>query len=80
MSNRRYYDAMPGLTWMVNATEYGHGDLIEPNLVEFIDEIKYCAFHPGGDPGAVYRRFIAGEIVSFAKGESDRLVTCSIQS
>ena len=64
---------MPGLTWMVNATEYGHGDLIEPGLVEFIDAIHWCAFHPGGDPEAVYRRFVAGEVVSFAKGNDHML-------
>ena len=24
----RFYDAMPAMTWAVNATQYGHGDVI----------------------------------------------------
>lgn len=68
LSNRRFYDGMIGPTWMVNATGYGHADLLEPGLVDLVDELKYCAFHEGGDPDEVYRRFLGGSVVSFAKG------------
>ena len=29
LGNKRFYDAMPGSTWMVNATDYGHGDVLD---------------------------------------------------
>ena len=35
LSNTRFYNAMPGNTWLVNATLYGHGD--------FLDELYYDA-------------------------------------
>ena len=25
----RFYDALPGTTWLVNATKYGHGDVLD---------------------------------------------------
>ena len=28
LGNMRFYDAMPAKTWLVNATAYGHGDVI----------------------------------------------------
>ena len=28
LGNMRFYDAMPAKTWLVNATDYGHGDVI----------------------------------------------------
>ena len=29
LGNMRFYDAMPSTTWMVNATKYGHGDVVD---------------------------------------------------
>ena len=29
LGNMRFYDALPGPTWMINATDYGHGDVID---------------------------------------------------
>ena len=29
LGNKRFYDAMPGSTWMVNATAFGHGDVLD---------------------------------------------------
>ena len=29
LSNTRFYNAMPGNTWFVNATAYGHGDCLD---------------------------------------------------
>ena len=29
MSNLRFYDALPGTVWLVNATKYGHGDVLD---------------------------------------------------
>merc|ERR1719300_1588297 len=37
-SNERFLDAMSGPTWFLNATEYGHGDFLDPF---FYDAIKY---------------------------------------
>ena len=30
----RFYDAMPAKTWLVNATAYGHGDVINEYYYE----------------------------------------------
>eukprot|EP00095_Tigriopus_kingsejongensis_P012448 maker-scaffold89_size390429-snap-gene-2.24 protein:Tk12448 transcript:maker-scaffold89_size390429-snap-gene-2.24-mRNA-1 annotation:"hypothetical protein DAPPUDRAFT_307488" len=68
LSNERFFDGMTGVTWMVNVTDYGHADVLEPELVGIVDALKYCAFHEGGDPEGVYRRFVAGEILSFMRG------------
>ena len=29
LGNMRFYDAMPSKTWMINATKYGHGDVLD---------------------------------------------------
>ena len=40
----RFYDAMPGNAWMLNATEYGHGDCLEDFFVWAIGVSKGSAF------------------------------------
>ena len=37
LSGRRFFDAMTGPTWYVNATLYGHADLMDPVYVELND-------------------------------------------
>ena len=32
----RFYDAMPGNAWLINATAYGHGDALEQFFVDAI--------------------------------------------
>ena len=34
----RFYDAMPGNAWLINATAYGHGDALEQFFVDAIGE------------------------------------------
>ena len=37
LSNRRFYDAMSGDKWFVNASAYGHADFFEPEFVGAVD-------------------------------------------
>ena len=37
----RFYDAMPGNTWLINATEYGHGDGMNQFFLDAI-EVLLC--------------------------------------
>lgn len=67
MSNLRFWDAINGEAWLINATEYGHGDL----LIEFLSDdviglLRSCSPGVGNIP--IYHSFIAGEVVAFIKG------------
>lgn len=42
LTGKRFYDAMRGPTWYVNATAYGHGDFLDPTF-EYIIEV--CTIH-----------------------------------
>jgi len=66
LSNLRFYDAMSGPTWFVNATEYGHGDFLNPIAVESIKLLHFCASNDDTDKH-VYRHFVSGEIASFIR-------------
>jgi len=37
LSNTRYYNAMPGNRWFVNATAYGHADFFEPGFIGAVE-------------------------------------------
>lgn len=39
LAGRRFFDAMTGPTWYVNATAYGHADLMDPVYVELNEVI-----------------------------------------
>jgi len=64
LGNKRFYDAMPGSTWMVNATAYGHGDVLDDLYYEGLVATQFCSTDQSQDRVA-YRTFIAGEIWSF---------------
>jgi len=64
LGNKRFYDAMPGSTWMVNATVYGHGDVLDDRYYNGLAETQFCSTDPSQDR-VTYRAFIAGEIWSF---------------
>jgi len=77
LSNTRFYNAMPGNTWLVNATVYGHGDCLDELYYDAMTLIHFCGTDKNQDR-VTYRDFVAGEIVSFLKailyGECDELV------
>merc|ERR1712080_723711 len=64
LSNMRFYNAMPGPTWMVNATAYGHGDLLDELFYKIIQATHFCGSDSTMDR-VTYRSFIAGEVISF---------------
>jgi len=37
LSNERFYEAMPGNRWFMNATIYGHVDFFEQDFVDLVD-------------------------------------------
>ena len=51
----RFYDALPGTVWLVNATNYGHGDVLDEFYYDAMDvrlnifnifSMKYFQVHP----------------------------------
>jgi len=75
-SNERFFDAMDGPTWFVNATDYGHGDFLDPFEYNVMEKIHFCATDANTDKD-IYRRFVTGEIASFVevvyKGNCDSM-------
>jgi len=72
-STPRFVEAMNPETpyWMVNATEYGHADLLDPEFVATLHLTHLCAYHDGGIFDYGYKRFVGGEMVAFMKGTVD---------
>jgi len=63
-SNERFLDAMSGPTWFLNATEYGHGDFLDPFFYDAMEWLHFCATDPSTDK-VIYHNFVTGEIASF---------------
>lgn len=40
--NHRFYDAMPGQAWLVNNTQFGHGDLLDEFYYNAMTAIHFC--------------------------------------
>ena len=56
---------------MVNATAYGHGDMLEPFFLNMIRELHLCASNPDFElEDDIYRSFTAGQIVAYLRGIS----------
>ncbi|RNA13625.1 Chlorophyllase, partial [Brachionus plicatilis] len=36
LSNKRFYDSLPGPKWMLNFTHYGHGDFLDDFAVKYV--------------------------------------------
>lgn len=71
ISNLYFYDALDPATprWLNNATEFGHGDFLNPIFEEVLQLTQFCATT---DLGLLalsrYRSYVAGQVVSFIKG------------
>lgn len=69
LSNRRFFDALAGPTWMLNATDFGHLDMLDPEFQQLAAETHLCAVTDGGEAEMdSYRSFVAGETVAFIRG------------
>ena len=55
---------MPGPTWIVNATAYGHADFLDPTFQDIVQAIHFCATNKDADQ-SVYRHFTSGQVVAF---------------
>ena len=68
VSNIRFFDAMIGQVWMINATEYGHMDLVDADSIWYpVDETFHVC--PGnGNTTDVYRSYVGGQTVAFMDG------------
>ncbi|CAL8118056.1 unnamed protein product [Orchesella dallaii] len=64
LSNERFYNAMPGNRWFINATEFGHVDFFEAGFVEGVEFLNFCASNKTADK-VVYQDFTGGVVVSF---------------
>merc|ERR1739838_482449 len=70
LSNTRFYDAMPGQAWLVNNTQFGHGDLLDEFYYNAMTAIHFCGTDKSQDR-ELYRAVIAGTIVSFSAAVLD---------
>lgn len=77
LSGKRFFDAMTGPTWYVNATAYGHIDLMDPGYTDLNDALKFCPSDPD-TPKYDYIQFLVGEIVSFVNGFLDPVGNCAL--
>ncbi|XP_057366130.1 uncharacterized protein LOC130686987 [Daphnia carinata] len=77
LSGKRFFDAMTGPTWYVNATAYGHIDLMDPGYNDLNDVVKFCPSDPE-TPKYDYIQFLVGEIVSFVNGVLDPVGNCAL--
>ena len=75
LSGHRFYDAMNGPTWYVNATEFGHADILD-DPYELIVEITQFCVTMHDPPKEPYRNFVAGAIVSFMRAIIDPVDSC----
>ena len=75
LSGHRFYDAMNGPTWYVNATEFGHADILD-DPYELIVEITQFCVTMHDPPKEPYRNFVAGAIVSFIRAIIDPVDSC----
>jgi len=70
LSNLRFYDALAGPTWLVNATAFGHADCLEDFYYNTLLVTHFCSTDSTQDR-ETYKHFVAGEIVSFIKATFD---------
>nr|CAH0100765.1 unnamed protein product [Daphnia galeata] len=77
LAGRRFFDAMTGPTWYVNATAYGHADLMDPVYVELNELAQFCPSDPNA-PKPEYIQFLTGEIISFINGVLDPVGNCAL--
>jgi len=66
LSNKRFYDAMPGNRWFMNATVFGHVDFFEQDFIDTVEAISFCASN-NVTSKEIYRYYTSGSVVSFAK-------------
>ncbi|MCL4167878.1 UNVERIFIED_CONTAM: hypothetical protein GTU68_020998 [Idotea baltica] len=73
ISNLHFYDALDETSprWLVNATEYGHGDYMDQGYLDLIINLHFCASKTDGtlDDFVLYRNFFSGQVVSFLKSK-----------
>ncbi|KJE95566.1 hypothetical protein CAOG_06009 [Capsaspora owczarzaki ATCC 30864] len=69
----RFYNGARPCKWMINATDFGHADLLDAVYVEFVQATKLCASNMNASLAqfSTYRQFIAGTIVSMTRGAID---------
>jgi hypothetical protein len=77
LANMRFYNAMSGDRWFVNATLYGHTDFFEPGFAGAVDFFNLCASDSDTDK-LVYRDFVAGTVVAYAKAMTDPVNHCDM--
>eukprot|EP01006_Ploeotia_vitrea_P066969 TRINITY_DN96127_c0_g1_i1.p1 TRINITY_DN96127_c0_g1~~TRINITY_DN96127_c0_g1_i1.p1 ORF type:complete len:345 (-),score=42.09 TRINITY_DN96127_c0_g1_i1:66-1100(-) len=71
LSNNRFYNAMPGPKWQVNATNFGHGGFLNPGWEKMSNIL--CVENKTANHAA-YRSQVAGLLVSFLRVVSGDLL------
>ncbi|KAK4327515.1 hypothetical protein Pmani_001996, partial [Petrolisthes manimaculis] len=69
LSNARFYEALNPTSprWGINATEFGHGDFLDPAFQHAIEAGNVCGWNHEATEEELdaYRRYIAGQLVTF---------------
>ncbi|KAK3869538.1 hypothetical protein Pcinc_025157 [Petrolisthes cinctipes] len=69
LSNARFYEALNPTSprWGINATEFGHGDFLDPAFQHAIEAGNVCGWNHDATEEELdeYRRYIAGQLVTF---------------
>lgn len=75
LSGRRFFDAMSGPAWYINATDYGHADFMDSGAQKLVEENDFCGNNPK-TPKKEYNQFVGGQVVSFLKAVLDPVDNC----
>jgi len=77
LSNTRFYDAMPGNRWFMNATAFGHVDFFEQDFIDTVEAISFCSGNNVTEK-EIYRHYTAGSVVAFAKAVLEPEMYCDM--
>lgn len=71
LSNERFWNALNTKShrWSINATDFGHADLLNDDFKVFVDQTHFCAVNEDlmDDDFPKYRQLVAGTVVAFFK-------------
>lgn len=71
LSNERFYNSLPGPTWMLNFTHYGHGDFLDDFAVKYIVS-TICKTCEANCDFELYRNNVVKAITLFYKGVKEK--------
>ncbi|XP_068212261.1 uncharacterized protein [Palaemon carinicauda] len=69
LSNERFWEALnpESHRWSINATEFGHADVLDAEFRVFVDQTEFCGVNRDlqAEDYPIYRNFSSGTVVAF---------------